>query len=109
MGDPGGAAVRFAVLGPLRTWRGDAGLSLGSVQQRVVLAVLLLHANRPVGRGQLIDAVWGSAAPASAVNVLARHAGGLRRVLEPIGPPVRRRSCWCGPMPAICSACRPVV
>jgi DNA-binding SARP family transcriptional activator/tetratricopeptide (TPR) repeat protein len=83
MGDPGGAAVRFAVLGPLRTWRGDAGLSLGSVQQRVVLAVLLLHANRPVGREQLLNAVWGSAAPASAVNLLARHAAGLRRVVEP--------------------------
>src|SRR3954462_12985433 len=83
MGDLGEAAVRFGVLGSLRAWRGDAGLSLGSVQQRVVLAVLLLHANRPVGREQLIDAVWGSAAPASAVNLLARHAAGLRRVLEP--------------------------
>src|SRR3954452_21559849 len=82
MSDPN-AAARFAVLGPLRAWRGDAELSLGPVQQRVMLAVLLLHANRPVSREQLLDAVWGSAAPASAVNLLARHAAGLRRVLEP--------------------------
>jgi DNA-binding SARP family transcriptional activator len=83
MSDPDAAAVRFAVLGPLRAWRGDGALSLGPVQQRVLLAVLLLHANRPVGREQLLEAVWGSAAPASAVNLLARHAAALRRVLEP--------------------------
>jgi DNA-binding SARP family transcriptional activator len=53
------------------------------VQQRVVLAVLLLHTNRPIGRQQIIDAVWGTAHPTHAVNLLQRHVSALRRVLEP--------------------------
>src|SRR5437773_566750 len=77
-------AVRLEVLGPLQAWRGDALLSLGPVQQRVILAVLTVHANRPVGREQLIDAVWGEAAPAYAVNLVQKHVSGLRRVLEPV-------------------------
>src|SRR4051794_25839454 len=83
MGDLQVPRVRFEVLGQLRAWRGDIALELGPLQQRVVLAVLLLHANRPVGRQQFIDAVWGEAAPASAVNLLQRHVSALRRALEP--------------------------
>ncbi|MFI5806904.1 AfsR/SARP family transcriptional regulator [Streptomyces sp. NPDC051561] len=73
----------FDLLGPLRVWRDGEELDAGPVQQRVMLAVLLLHANRPVSRGKLIEAVWGTAAPGRAVNLLQRHAAGLRRVLEP--------------------------
>ncbi|GAA2348131.1 tetratricopeptide repeat protein [Streptomyces kunmingensis] len=80
-GTPG--ALRFEVLGPLRVWRDGVQLDAGPVQQRVVLAVLLLHANRPVPRDRLIDAVWGTSAPGRAVNLVQRHAAGLRRVLEP--------------------------
>ncbi len=80
MSDP---AVRFEVLGPLRAWRGDAAIDLGPTQQRVVLAVLLLQQGRPVGRQQMINAVWGDAEPRSAANLLQRHASGLRRALEP--------------------------
>src|SRR3712207_755994 len=83
MGDRVGSVVRFEVLGPLRARRGDVALDLGPVQQQVVLAVLLLHANRPVGRDQLIEAVWGAQAPAYAVNLVQKHVSGLRRVLDP--------------------------
>jgi DNA-binding SARP family transcriptional activator len=83
MSDP---SLRFQVLGPLRVWRGDAALNLGPVQQRVVLAVLLLQQNRPIGRQQMINAVWGEAEPKCAVNLLQRHVSGLRRVLEPDRP-----------------------
>jgi DNA-binding SARP family transcriptional activator len=83
MGDRGGPVVRFEVLGPLRAWRGDVALNLGPVQQQVVLAVLLLQANRPIGRDQLIEAVWGAQMPAYAVNLVQKHMSGLRRVLEP--------------------------
>ncbi len=84
MGGQLGPAVRLEVLGPLQAWQGDSLVSLGPVQQRVVLAVLAVHANRPLGREQLIDAIWGSAAPAYAVNLLQKHISGLRRVLEPV-------------------------
>ncbi|MBF8194207.1 tetratricopeptide repeat protein [Nonomuraea sp. K274] len=83
MGDQGDPAVRFEVLGTLRAWLGDTEPALGPVQQRAVLAVLLLHANRPMSREQLIDAVWGASPPAYAVNLVQKHVSALRRVLEP--------------------------
>lgn len=77
-------ALRVEVLGPLQAWQGDTCLTLGPVQQRVVLAVLALHANRPLRREQLIEAVWGEAAPAYAVNLVQKYISGLRRAFEPV-------------------------
>ena len=86
MTDQDGPPLRFGVLGPLRAWRGDDAVELGPVQQRVVLAVLCLQANQPVGRDQMIDDVWGSAPPRNAVNLVQRHVSRLRQVLEPQRP-----------------------
>jgi DNA-binding SARP family transcriptional activator/Tfp pilus assembly protein PilF len=86
MNDPDVPALRFGVLGPLRVWRGETAVDLGPVQQRVVLAVLALQAGRPVGRQQMINAIWGDAPPRNAVNLVQRHVSGLRRVLEPERP-----------------------
>jgi DNA-binding SARP family transcriptional activator len=79
-------ALRFGVLGPLRVWRGETVLDLGPVQQRVVLAVLALQEGRPVGRQQMVNAVWGDDPPRNAVNLVQRHVSGLRRILEPERP-----------------------
>ncbi|WP_369186678.1 BTAD domain-containing putative transcriptional regulator [Streptomyces sp. R08] len=76
-------SVRFAVLGPVRAWRGDQELNLGSPQQRAVLAALLLRRGRPVALGELVDAVWGEEPPAAAVSVLRTYVSRLRKVLEP--------------------------
>ena len=86
MNDPDVPALRVGVLGPLRVWRGETVVDLGPVQQRVVLAVLALQAGRPVGRQQMINAVWGGDQPRNAVNLVQRHVSGLRRVLEPERP-----------------------
>lgn len=86
MDEPGVPVLRFSVLGPLRVLRGETALDLGPIQQRVVLAVLSLQAGRPVGRQQVINAVWGDAPPRHAVNLVQRHVSGLRRVLEPDRP-----------------------
>jgi DNA-binding SARP family transcriptional activator len=86
MNDPGIPALRFGVLGPLQVWRGETVVDLGPVQQRVVLAVLLLQVGRPVGRQQMINAVWGETPPRHAVNLVQRHVSGLRRALEPDRP-----------------------
>ncbi len=83
MSATGGQGIHFDVLGPLRARRDEVDVALGSVQQRVVLAALLLHANRPVSRQQLIEAIWGWDAPTYAVNLLQKHVSGLRRALEP--------------------------
>ncbi|MFF6877386.1 BTAD domain-containing putative transcriptional regulator [Streptomyces sp. NPDC012474] len=75
--------LRFALLGPVRAWRGERELDLGSPQQRVVLAALLLRRGRPLSLDELVDAVWGEEPPAAAVSVLRTYVSRLRKVLEP--------------------------
>ncbi len=81
-------SLRFAVLGPVRAWRGKQELDLGSPQQKVVLAALLLRRGRPLPLGELLDAVWGEQPPAAAVSVLRTYVSRLRKVLEPDRGPV---------------------
>ncbi|MGW2124568.1 winged helix-turn-helix domain-containing protein [Streptomyces sp. NPDC001758] len=76
-------SVRFSVLGPVRAWRGEQELDLGSPQQRVVLAALLLSRGRPLALGELIRAVWGEEPPTAAVSVLRTYVSRLRKILEP--------------------------
>lgn len=80
-----GAPVRFQLLGPLRARRDTGAVPLGPVQQQVVLALLALHANRPVPRAALVEGIWGDHPPACAVNLVQRHVSGLRRVLDARG------------------------
>ncbi|QFZ16981.1 AfsR/SARP family transcriptional regulator [Saccharothrix syringae] len=47
------------MLGPLEAWHGGTRVPLGDQQQRFVLVVLLLHANRPVSTERLTEIVWG--------------------------------------------------
>ncbi|MFG3030020.1 BTAD domain-containing putative transcriptional regulator [Streptomyces sp. NPDC048253] len=75
--------LRFAVLGAVRVFRGDAELGLGGPQERAFLALLLVGAGRPVAVSEIVDVLWGAAPPRSAVNVVRRHVGSLRRLLEP--------------------------
>jgi DNA-binding SARP family transcriptional activator/tetratricopeptide (TPR) repeat protein len=75
--------VRFALLGPVRAWRAGAELELGPPQQRLLLAVLLAGAGGPVSLDELVDVLWEDNPPASAVNVVHRYVGALRRVFEP--------------------------
>ncbi|MFF8536686.1 BTAD domain-containing putative transcriptional regulator [Streptomyces sp. SAS_267] len=78
----GAGALRFSLLGPLRAWRGETELALGSPQQRAVLAVLLLRRGRAVGVGELVDGIWGQLPPAGAVPVLRTYVSRLRKLLE---------------------------
>ncbi|MET7570241.1 BTAD domain-containing putative transcriptional regulator [Streptomyces sp. NPDC005492] len=85
--------TRFAVLGPVRAWRDDTELALGPPQQRALLALLLTQAGHPVAVHEIVDALWGQDPPDSAVNVVQRHVGALRRLLEP-DLPAGGRSRW---------------
>jgi DNA-binding SARP family transcriptional activator/tetratricopeptide (TPR) repeat protein len=76
-------SLRFEVLGLLRVLRAGREVDLGAAKQRAVLAVLLLNRNTPVSRDHIITAVWGDAAPTSAVNLVQTYVAGLRRALEP--------------------------
>ncbi|WP_329219413.1 tetratricopeptide repeat protein [Streptomyces sp. NBC_01485] len=78
-----GASVRFAVLGPVRAWRDGEEIGLGPAQQRLLLALLVAHAGRPVTMDELVDTLWGESPPVSPANAVYRHIGVLRRLLEP--------------------------
>ncbi|GII28474.1 AfsR/SARP family transcriptional regulator [Planotetraspora mira] len=81
-----GERLRFEVLGPVRAWRGDDEIELGSPQQRAILAILLLQAGLPASPDQLIAAIWGGAAPRAAVGVVRSYVSRLRRALDPGHP-----------------------
>jgi DNA-binding SARP family transcriptional activator len=46
------------MLGPLEAWHESAPVPLGDQQQRFILVVLLLHANKPVSPERLTEIVW---------------------------------------------------
>jgi DNA-binding SARP family transcriptional activator/tetratricopeptide (TPR) repeat protein len=74
--------VKFAVLGPVRAWRGDTELNLGAPQQRAVLALLLLADGRQVTLDGLINGLWGDDPPAAAVGAVRTYVSRLRRALD---------------------------
>jgi DNA-binding SARP family transcriptional activator len=73
--------VRFAVLGPVRAWRGEAELDLGQPKQRAVLAALLVREGAQATLEELIDGVWGDEAPATSAKVIRSYVYHLRLVL----------------------------
>ncbi|WBB68401.1 AfsR/SARP family transcriptional regulator [Micromonospora sp. WMMD812] len=77
------SAVRFTILGSLGARRGDVDLELGGRQQRLVLALLLTHGGSVVGLHDLVDTIWNQDPPTSAVNIVHRYIGALRRLIEP--------------------------
>jgi len=71
------------LLGPVRAWRDETELPLGSARRGAVLAVLALHAGHAVSRQQLVTALWGDEPPASATGNVYTYVSTLRQVLEP--------------------------
>lgn len=76
-------ASRFAVLGPVRAWRGAEALPSGTPQQRALLAALLLRDGRTATAPELIDAIWGEDPPQQALATIRTYASRLRKVLDP--------------------------
>ncbi|MFK4222295.1 BTAD domain-containing putative transcriptional regulator [Streptomyces sp. NPDC019890] len=76
--------LRFAVLGPVRGWCGPDEVDLGPPKQRAVLAMLLLGEGAQVPVDALVDAVWGTGSPGSAVSSLRTYVHRLRRLLGPL-------------------------
>jgi DNA-binding SARP family transcriptional activator len=79
--------LRLTVMGPLRVWRDDTELDAGPRQQRCLLALLLVREGRPVSINDLVNLLWGTEPPPSAVNNIHKYVGSLRRLLEPGLPP----------------------
>ncbi|WP_212995890.1 AfsR/SARP family transcriptional regulator [Winogradskya consettensis] len=75
--------LRLEILGALRVWLDGTEVDAGARQQRCLLAMFLAHEGRPLGVAELIGMLWGDDPPASAVNVIHKYVGALRRLLEP--------------------------
>lgn len=79
--------MRIQVLGPVRAWRDDVPIGLGSPQRRALLGLLAVSRGQQLPFSGLADALWGERPPASAANVVQTHVKHLRRLLEPGRPP----------------------
>ena len=83
--------VQFRLLGPLEAQDGERRVELGRPKQRVLLAVLLVHANQVVSLDRLVEELWGEEPPPQAAASLQTYVSNLRRALEP-GRPARAPS-----------------
>ncbi|MFI6407711.1 ATP-binding protein [Streptomyces sp. NPDC050548] len=81
-----GGHLRLQILGPLRIWRDGVELDAGPRQQSYLLAALLARAGEPISTSELVDLIWAEDVPASAVNILQKYVGALRRLFEPLLP-----------------------
>ena len=71
----------FALLGPVRAWRGGIELPLGTPQQRATLALLLLQNGKPMTMDAIADALWGEVLPAQPSATIRTYFHRLRRLL----------------------------
>jgi DNA-binding SARP family transcriptional activator len=74
--------MEFCILGPLEVVEGDRVVALGGGTERVLLAVLLLHANEVVPSERLIDELRCEAAPATVAKSVQVYVSHLRRALR---------------------------
>ena len=81
----GVVVVEFRVLGPLEVVAAGGPVALGSVQQRAVLAVLLVRAPEVVSVDRLIDELWGERPPATAAHAVQVHVSAIRQTLRDFG------------------------
>jgi DNA-binding SARP family transcriptional activator len=87
--------VEFAILGPLAVLDQHRRIEVSTAKERLLLAVLIVHANEVVSTDRLIDVLWGSEPPVTAANTLQTYISHLRRVLEPDRVPRARGGVLC--------------
>ncbi len=77
--------VDVRVLGPIGVVIDGREVELRSARQLTLLAVLIVHAGRPVSTGALIRALWQDSPPAAARSTLHAHVSRLRGLLATQG------------------------
>ncbi|WP_327237843.1 AfsR/SARP family transcriptional regulator [Streptomyces sp. NBC_01317] len=73
--------MRFELLGPVRAWRDDEEIGLGTPQQRALLALLLLHEGRLVETDTALDVLWGERTPRGGRGTVRTYVYRLRPLL----------------------------
>ena len=74
--------MRFRILGPVEAQADGGEPVVLPPKPRALLAVLLVHAGRPVSRDRLMAALWSESAPPSAPRVIRTYVSALRRSLR---------------------------
>ena len=77
--------MEFRVLGPLEIMVGAERLELGGARQQIVVATLLLSANRVVSLDRLLEAVYGDDLPLTARAQAQISISSLRRLFATYG------------------------
>lgn len=80
--DDGGGSLRVGVLGPLVVEAGTHLADVGPAKQQALLGLLALQPGAAVSVEGIVDALWGTEPPASAVNLVHTYSSRLRRALE---------------------------
>ncbi len=78
----GEISMEFRVLGPLELIRDSVSIDLGSHQQRALLALLLINANRVVTTDRILEEFWRDD-PDGKERTLWVYISRLRSILEP--------------------------
>jgi DNA-binding SARP family transcriptional activator len=73
--------LRVSLLGPLRVWIGEKEVHLGPRQQRTTFAALVMRRGVSMSSHQLVEALWGVDAPATAAAIVRTYIYRLRRIL----------------------------
>lgn len=74
--------MRFSVLGPIEVETADGERrTIGSANQRAILAMLLSRPGTVVATDELIDGLWGDDPPPSALKSLRTYVSRLRKVV----------------------------
>ncbi|MFI5493441.1 BTAD domain-containing putative transcriptional regulator [Actinoplanes sp. NPDC051859] len=81
--------MEIRILGPIELIHDGVKIALPRRQQRLLLALLALEANRPVDRERLVALLWGIDRPARAIPTLQTRMSELRSILTSTGAPVR--------------------
>ena len=82
----GQRVIEFRVLGPIEVIRDGRPVPIGGPRQRVLLALLLLDAPRPVPPDRIADELWHGEPPAGAPATVRAYVSKLRRVIGADAP-----------------------
>lgn len=74
--------MRFKLLGQLQVYDGDRILTPQAHKLRVLLAALLVHHDRVLSVGALIDELWPQGPPRTALQALRVYISQLRKMLQ---------------------------
>jgi len=75
----------YGLMGPVEVRVDGRPVPLPGVRQRLLLAMLLVNANRTVPAGRVIDELWGADLPADPRAALRTQVSRLRQALGPAG------------------------